>query len=86
MTLIQGLGTALGPIVAVFIGAAILSFILTPQLRRILVRYRVVDRPGARRIHLKPIPRSGGLAVAAAFLVVAAGFLIVNDQAALTRD
>jgi UDP-GlcNAc:undecaprenyl-phosphate GlcNAc-1-phosphate transferase len=83
VTLIQGTGTALGPIVAVFIGAALLTFILTPQLRRILLRYRIVDRPGARRVNLKPIPRSGGLAVAAAFLAVAGAFLVVNDQAAL---
>jgi UDP-GlcNAc:undecaprenyl-phosphate GlcNAc-1-phosphate transferase len=83
VTLIPGIGTALGPIVAVFLGAALLSFILTPQVRRIVLRYRMVDRPGARRVNLKPIPRSGGLAVAAAFLAVAGVFLVVNDSAAL---
>ena len=79
MTLIPGIGGAIGPIIAVFIGAALLSFIITPQVRRLLLRYRIVDRPGARRINLKPIPRSGGLAVAVAFLVVAGAFLFVND-------
>jgi UDP-GlcNAc:undecaprenyl-phosphate GlcNAc-1-phosphate transferase len=78
VTLIPGIDTALGPIVAVFIAAALLSYILTPQIRRIVLRYRIVDRPGARRINLKPIPRSGGLAVAASFLVVAGGFLYLN--------
>jgi UDP-GlcNAc:undecaprenyl-phosphate GlcNAc-1-phosphate transferase len=81
VTLIPGIGTALGPIVAVFVAAALLSFVLTPQIRRIVLRYRIVDRPGARRINLKPIPRSGGLAVAAAFLTVAGGFLVLNDGA-----
>ncbi|MDO8484884.1 MAG: MraY family glycosyltransferase [Candidatus Limnocylindrales bacterium] len=83
MTLIPGIGTALGPIVAVFLAAALLSFFLTPQVRRIVLRYRIVDRPGARRVNLKPVPRSGGLAVAAAFLAVAGVFLVVNDSAAL---
>jgi UDP-GlcNAc:undecaprenyl-phosphate GlcNAc-1-phosphate transferase len=78
VTLIPGIDTALGPIVAVFIAATLLSYILTPQIRRIVLRYRIVDRPGARRINLKPIPRSGGLAVAASFLVVAGGFLYLN--------
>jgi UDP-GlcNAc:undecaprenyl-phosphate GlcNAc-1-phosphate transferase len=79
VTLIPGLGGAIGPIVAVFVGAALLSFIITPHVRRLLLRYRIVDRPGARRINLKPIPRSGGLVVAVAFVVVAGAFLIVND-------
>jgi UDP-GlcNAc:undecaprenyl-phosphate GlcNAc-1-phosphate transferase len=83
VTLIPGIGTALGPIIAVFVVAALLSFTLTPQIRRIVLRYRIVDRPGLRRINLKPIPRSGGLAVAAAFLAVAGLFLLVNDSATL---
>ena len=83
MTLIPGIGTALGPIVAVFAGAAFLSLVLTPQVRRIVLRHRIVDRPGARRVNLKPIPRSGGIAVAASFLVVAGVFLVVNVDAGL---
>ncbi len=83
MTLIAGIGTAVGPIVAVFLGAAVLSIVLTPLVRRLALRYRIVDRPGARRVHVTPIPRSGGLAVAAAFLGVAGGFLIVNERLGL---
>ncbi len=83
MTLIPGLGSAIGPIVAVFLGAALLSFGLTPWVRRIALRYRIVDRPGARRMNLKPVPRSGGLAVAASFLAVTAIFLLVNENAGL---
>ena len=83
MTLITGIGTAVGPIVAVFLGAAVLSIVLTPLVRRLALRYRIVDRPGARRVNVTPIPRSGGLAVAAAFLGVAGGFLIVNERLGL---
>jgi UDP-GlcNAc:undecaprenyl-phosphate/decaprenyl-phosphate GlcNAc-1-phosphate transferase len=83
VTLIAGVGTALGPIVVVFAAAALLSYILTPQVRRIVLRYRIIDRPGARRINLTPIPRSGGLAVVAAFLAVSGIFLLINDRARL---
>ncbi len=83
MTLIPALGSAIGPIVAVFLAAALLSFGLTPWVRRIALRYRIVDRPGARRMNLKPVPRSGGLAVAASFLAVTAIFLLVNENAGL---
>lgn len=83
MTLIPGIGAAVGPIVAVFLAAALLTFILTPQVRRIVLRYRIVDRPSARRVNRRPIPRSGGLAVAATFLAVAGVFLLVNDRAHL---
>jgi UDP-GlcNAc:undecaprenyl-phosphate GlcNAc-1-phosphate transferase len=83
VTLIPGIGTALGPIIAVFLAAALLSLVLTPLARRTLLRHRIVDRPGARRVNRKPIPRSGGLVVAASFLAVAGVFLIVNERAAL---
>ena len=42
---IEEVGTSVGPIVAVFIAAALLAFILTPIVRRIVLRYRIVDRP-----------------------------------------
>ena len=83
MTLISGIGAAVGPIIAVFLAAAALSLILTPQLRRYLLLHRIVDRPGLRRINVKPVPRSGGLVVAASFLAVTGTFLIVNEFADL---
>ena len=81
MTLIEEVGASVGPIVAVFVAAALLAFILTPLVRRVVLRYRIVDRPNARRVNTRPIPRAGGLAIAAAFLVVAAVFLVLNGSA-----
>ena len=78
MTLIADVGGAVGSIVAAFIGAALLSFILTPLVRRVVLRYKIVDRPDARRINLVPVPRSGGLAVSASFLIIATVFLLIN--------
>ena len=79
MTLISGVGEVIGPIVVVFLAAALLTYALTPQVRRIALRYRIVDRPNSRRVNRRPIPRSGGLAVAATFLGVAGVFLLLND-------
>jgi len=79
VTLISGVGGVIGPIVAVFLVAALLSYALTPQVRRIALRYRVVDRPNSRRVNRRPIARSGGLAVAATFLAVAGAFLLINN-------
>jgi UDP-GlcNAc:undecaprenyl-phosphate GlcNAc-1-phosphate transferase len=79
VTLIPGVGGVIGPIVAVFLVAAFLTFALTPQVRRIALRHRIVDRPNSRRINRRPIARSGGVAVAATFLLVAGGFLLVNN-------
>jgi UDP-GlcNAc:undecaprenyl-phosphate/decaprenyl-phosphate GlcNAc-1-phosphate transferase len=78
MTFITDVGDALWPIVATFVVAAILALVLTPVVRRIVMRYEIVDRPEERRVNTIPVPRGGGLAVCAAFLLVAAGFLLVN--------
>ena len=80
MTFISTAGAALGPIVVVFAAAALLALVLTPVVRRVVLRYEIVDRPEARRVNLVPVPRGGGLAVSAAFLLVASVFLTVNQE------
>jgi len=81
MTFITGAAAALGPIVVVFVCAAALALAFTPIVRRIVIRYEIVDRPEARRVNLIPVPRGGGLAVSAAFLLVASVVLSVNQAA-----
>jgi len=81
MTFIAGVGQVLGLIIAVFIAAAILALVLTPLVRRIVIRYEIVDRPDARRVNVIAVPRAGGVATSAAFLLVASLFLVINDRA-----
>ena len=50
--------------------AAVVSFALTPPIRRVAIRLDAVDRPGLRRVNTSPIPRGGGVAVAASFVLV----------------
>ena len=80
MTFIEGADQSLGPIVAVFIVAALISLLMTPLVRRVVLRYDIVDRPNARRINTRAIPRGGGVAVATAFLLVGAGFVVLNER------
>lgn len=79
MTFIEGVGGSVGPIVVAFLAAALLALLLTPLVRRIVTRYDIVDRPEARRVNVAPVPRAGGLATAAAFLLVGASFVLLND-------
>ncbi|MGZ6269173.1 MAG: MraY family glycosyltransferase, partial [Candidatus Limnocylindrales bacterium] len=71
-------GPALPLLVAAFLAAAGLSLGLTPWVRRWVRRLGMVDRPNARRVNTRPVPRGGGFAVAGAFLPVALGALLVN--------
>ncbi len=72
MRFIPDLAAALPVIVAATTAAALIAFLLTPLVRHVARRLDVVDRPERRRVNVRPIPRGGGLAVAAAFLAVAA--------------
>jgi UDP-GlcNAc:undecaprenyl-phosphate/decaprenyl-phosphate GlcNAc-1-phosphate transferase len=81
VTFIPTVGNAVGPILVVFVLAGLLSLVLTPIVRSVVMRYEIVDRPEARRVNTIPVPRGGGLAVCAAFLLVAGLFLLVNESA-----
>ena len=69
---IQALPFILGGLVA----AAVIAYLATPLAGRIATRFGAVDRPGAeRRVHARPIPRAGGLAVGVAFLLVGSSMI-----------
>jgi UDP-GlcNAc:undecaprenyl-phosphate GlcNAc-1-phosphate transferase len=69
---------ALPFVVAAFLAAAVLSFLVTPLVRRIAVHVDAVDQPDERRVNIVPIPRGGGLAVAGAFIGIGLVFTIAN--------
>ena len=52
------------------------SLFLTPIMRALGSKIRIIDRPGELSIHAQPIPRIGGLAIVISFLVaVSLGFV-----------
>lgn len=53
----------------VIAAAAVVTLLLTPLVRNISVRYGLVDQPGGRKVHEKPISRLGGIAIFVGFFV-----------------
>ena len=78
MTFIEHADRSFVPIVVTFALAALIAFVLTPLVRRTMTRHGIVDRPSARRVNTRPIPRGGGIAIAVGFLVVALPFTVLN--------
>lgn len=71
---------ALPVVLVALIAAGLLSFLLTPLTIRYAERLGAIDVPNdERRVHAKPIPRTGGIAVAASFVIVGVGGLALNS-------
>lgn len=63
-----------------FLCALVISLVLTPLVREMNRHLGMVDKPGGRRINIKPIPRGGGLAVILSFVIVAGVFAVLSDK------
>ena len=57
--------------VLAFIIALVVAYILTPRVISLANKTGALDAPDARKVHSKPIPRIGGLAIYFAFIVAA---------------
>ncbi len=55
----------------IFAGALVLTVGVTPVARWLAPRIGVMDKPEARKIHLRPVPRMGGVVIYLAVLVAA---------------
>ena len=60
--------------------AAVVVALMTPVLMRVAWRLGVVDRPGGRRIHDRPIPLLGGVAMLAGILAAVAPNVDVDER------
>ncbi len=57
-----------------------LALLVTPLATRFARRFDLVDRPSGRKIHEKPIPRIGGVAIFFAFFAPFTGTLIYTND------
>ena len=65
-----------GDIAIAFLLAFITAFVLTPYTMRLAKKVGAIDVPNDRRVNKKPMPRLGGIAVIAGFLVSAIYLII----------
>lgn len=59
------------------------SAILTPVMRLVALKLRIVDVPGGRKIHEKPTPLLGGVAIVVAFSVALLANMILGKDVVL---
>jgi len=52
-----------------FVVALLVSFFLTPVVRRVALRYQIVDQPGSRKVHQVAVPLLGGIPIFIGFSV-----------------
>lgn len=70
----------MSPITLASLKALAISLVLTPIIRDVFRAYNVVDRPGRRKVHAYPIPRVGGIPIAAGFLLALLGLADLDRQ------
>jgi UDP-N-acetylmuramyl pentapeptide phosphotransferase/UDP-N-acetylglucosamine-1-phosphate transferase/glycosyltransferase involved in cell wall biosynthesis len=69
-----------------FAGSAVAATVFTPVVMRMSRVLGIVDRPNARKVHFRPTPRAGGVAIfAAVFLIVTPLLLFLGDSAGVDR-
>jgi UDP-GlcNAc:undecaprenyl-phosphate GlcNAc-1-phosphate transferase len=69
------------PIIAIaFVVAAVIALVATPMVRTLIRRGGILDHPDERRVHRRPLPRGGGVAVLIAFLVVGGGLTLLDGS------
>ena len=74
----------------VYLGSVILTAIVTPIVIRVARRLNIVDDPDMRKVHSKPIPRIGGIAIFVSMmaLIIPVLFLpnVIGDSFRLIRS
>lgn len=65
---------------AAFVLSLVSAALLTPVVRTLSYRFNLLDVPNERKVHRAAVPRTGGIAVAVAFLVPVFGIAVTNAQ------
>ena len=64
----------------VYFGTVLMAMFLVPIVSRVAKKYRFVDDPGPRKVHDKPIPRIGGIALFASTLSLMAFVFFLDSR------
>lgn len=71
--------------ISVFILAFGLTYLLTPFVHRISLKFGIVDHPNERKIHSVPTPRLGGVAIYLSFFLSLVPVLLLFDSISTTN-
>lgn len=63
----------------VYLGSAVLALLTTPVVIWLARRLSIVDIPGVRHMHEKPIPRIGGVAIFLSMVCLSVGVLFLSN-------
>ncbi len=63
---------------AAFVISLAVAAILTPLIRDLSFRLKLYDTPNERKLHLRAIPRTGGIAIAIAFFIPTLGIVLTE--------
>jgi exopolysaccharide biosynthesis WecB/TagA/CpsF family protein len=64
----------------VYFGTVLVAMFLVPIVSRLAKRYRLVDAPGPRKVHQKPIPRIGGIVFVLSTLALVLPVFFLNNN------
>jgi len=68
-------------LILLFVIALTIALILTPFVKKLAIRWGVIDKPNHRKVHIRTMPRLGGLAIFVAFL---ASYLLITPKSDIT--
>lgn len=65
-----------------FFGAVVLSYFITPLVKKFALWVGAVDKPNARKVHTNLMPRMGGVAIYIAFCISYISLVVFTDAVA----
>jgi UDP-GlcNAc:undecaprenyl-phosphate GlcNAc-1-phosphate transferase len=65
-------------IIVAFFSSLAVATVLTPLVLKLALKHKLYDQPNERKVHSRPIPRLGGVAIVIAFFAPLTGLLLVR--------
>lgn len=66
--------------ISIYLGSAFLALVMTPIIINLARKINAVDRPGVRTVHVRPIPRLGGVVLFISTIPLIVTVLFLDNQ------
>ncbi|TKJ32802.1 MAG: hypothetical protein CEE38_22215 [Planctomycetes bacterium B3_Pla] len=64
---------------SIYFGSTVLAIVITPIVIRVASRLNIIDTPDMRKVHSKPVPRIGGVAIFVSMMVLVILTLLLQN-------